>query len=76
MLQAEPAINFLGPCPRARANAYEWRGAPSAILDGLVRSMSQTNKKNHSLTLTADMRKKLNTMVKEDPQNQLYREAR
>ena len=46
------------------------------ILDGLVRSMSQTNKKNHSLTLTADMRKKLNTMVKEDPQNQLYREAR
>ena len=41
-----------------------------------VRSMSQTNKKNHSLTLTADMRKKLNTMVKEDPQNQLYREAR
>ena len=46
------------------------------ILDGLVRSMSQTNKKNHSLTLTADMRKKLNTIVKEDPQNQLYREAR
>ena len=40
------------------------------ILDGLVRSMSQT--KNHSLTLTADMRKKLNTIVKEDPQNQLY----
>ena len=45
------------------------------ILDGLVRSMSQTNKKNHSLTLTADMRKKLNTMGR-GKQNQLYREAR
>ena len=75
MLQAEPAINFLGPCPRARANAYEWRGAPSAFWTAWSVACHRPTKEPLAHA-TADMRKKLNTMVKEDPQNQLYREAR